>query len=543
MKIALVCVEDGLMSVGFRKMVAFVESLNPDTTPYYVPYQNYRSLRVILLGQHGECADVPEDCIREMAEPLAQADMVGFSSMTGYAELTADIIRHIRMLNPNTYIVWGGIHPIIVPEDAIQHADAVCTGEGEFAFQQFYESFTAGKDYSKTPNFWFRQGDEVVKNGFLPLMSNEQMTALPQLHYGHSELIYDPEQHGYMPLTTEHYLAHNGLSYNTVWSIGCPFKCTYCGNTKFIENDKTYRKIRHPSVPFIVEEFKQALAVHPHISTIVFHDDSFLALPLRTLDAFAREYKTQVGVPFCIQGVIPNYVRGDKMEVLLDAGLNRVRMGIQNGSERILKFYDRPTPPPKVSEAASILSQYHRYMIPPAYDIIVDNPVETREDVVENLQFLYNLARPFTLNIFSLRSIPNTELERQMKERKISLDDISANYSHNAPTMANCLIYLIATMRVPLFLFHFMLARSRALLEPQPQYPKLSMVCRALYLTKRALNHLRFMDFSVLTGRTGYFLHRIGFIKFWEKHFVPRFQLPATPRDTECDEPLQMEVG
>lgn len=538
MKIALACVEDGLMSVGFRKIGAFTKTLNADTTVHYVPYQNARSLKVILLGRHGECAAVPEDSIREMAEPLAKADIVGFSSMTGYAGLTADIIRHIRMLNPNTYVIWGGIHPIIVPEDAIKHADAVCTGEGEFAFQEFFENFKAGQDYTKTRNFWFRQNGRVIKNSFLPLMSNEQMSALPLPQYGRDELIYRPK-YGYVPLTTKHYLAYNGLSYNTVWSIGCPFQCTYCGNTKFIENDKTYKKIRHPNVQYIVDEFKQALRVHPHISTIVFHDDSFMALPLRILEVFAREYKRQVGVPFCIQGVIPNYVRSDKLEALLDAGLNRVRMGIQNGSERILQFYDRPTPPARVFEAASVLSQYSRFMIPPAYDIIVDNPVETQEDVVENLEFLRKLPRPFTLNIFSLRTIPNTELERQMRERNISLDEIAANYAHNAPTLANCLIYLIAAGRIPRFLYNFLLARSRPLPEPQPVYPRLTMLCRALYLTKRAFNHLRFMDFSVVTGRTGYLLHRAGFIRFWGNHFVPRFKLPAPP-EKPAENPLSV---
>ena len=58
--------------------------------------------------------------------------------------------------------------------------------------------------------------------------------------------------------------------------------------------------------------------------------------------------KRQIDVPFCVMGVIPNYVREDKLRVLIGAGLNRVRMRIQNGSDRILTFYERPTPPPRV---------------------------------------------------------------------------------------------------------------------------------------------------------------------------------------------------
>jgi anaerobic magnesium-protoporphyrin IX monomethyl ester cyclase len=516
MKIALVCVEDGLMSVGFRKMAAWIKQLNAHTSIYYVPFDNYRSLTTVLLGRYGESRGAPEAYLEDIATTLAQADMVGFSSMTGYAALTARIIAELRRVRPETYIVWGGIHPIIVPEDAIQHADAICTGEGEFAFAEFFEKFCSGQDYTGTRNFWFKQGEKIIKNGFLPLMTPAQMDSLPLLHYGRDEHIYEPGN-GFVPLTTRHYIDHNGLSYNTVWSIGCPFKCTYCGNTKFIDNDRTYTKIRHPKVQYIIDEIRAALRVHPHLSTVVFHDDSFMALKKDVIQEFCREYDRQVGVPYVVSGVIPNYVREDKLRLMVHSGLNRVRMGIQNGSERILKFYERPTPPPRIHEAARVLSKYQRYMIPPAYDIILDNPVETRQDVLDNLEFLFALARPYTLNIYSLRAIPNTQLEKQMRERNINIDQISANYTHNAPTMANCLVYLLATCRVPRWLFDFMARRAQPLTTPQPLYPRLNLAFRLLYLSRRALNHLRFMDFSVLAGPSGYWLWRTGLLGWWRQ--------------------------
>ena len=77
--------------------------------------------------------------------------------MTQYSTTVYKIIAKIRQLNPNAYIVWGGIHPIIQPEDAIKYADAVCTGEGEFAFKTFFELFKNGEDYTTTPSFWFKK--------------------------------------------------------------------------------------------------------------------------------------------------------------------------------------------------------------------------------------------------------------------------------------------------------------------------------------------------------------------------------------------------
>jgi anaerobic magnesium-protoporphyrin IX monomethyl ester cyclase len=526
LKIGLVCVEDGLMSIGVRKMAAVVRQQQPETVVHYVPFTNNRSLSVILAGTYGESAGAPDECLVEMAEHLAQFDLLGFSSMTGYATLTAEIIQAVREINPDVYVVWGGIHPIIVPEDAITHADAICTGEGELAFEEFFEAYKNGRDFTETRNFWFRTGDKIIRNGFRPLMTQEEMAALPTLLYGENEVIFEPGK-GFVELDHARYIDYNGLGYNTVWSIGCPFKCTYCGNTKFIDNDAKYRSIRHPGVPYIMDELEQAVKMHPHISSISFHDDSFLALPKRVLREFAEQYKERVGLPFCILGVIPNYVNEEKLQILLDAGLNRARMGIQNGSERILKFYERPTPPEKINKAAAVFRKYRRYMIPPAYDIILDNPIENREDVLANLEFLHKLPRPFTLNIYSLRTIPNTRLVEQFEELKISLDEISANYTHNAPTLANCLVYLIATLRVPAWLFRWLSKRAEPLMAPQPHYPKLVLFCRLLFFVRRAISHLRFMDFSVLTGKAGYLLWKSGFIGFWTRWFVPRYRLPS----------------
>lgn len=529
MKISMICVEDALMNVGFRKMAARMKQLNPETTVSYVTYTNYRSLATIILGRYGAAPAVREDHIREMAEPIAHSDIVAFSSMTGYAPLTRDLIRHVREINPHAYILWGGIHPIIVPDDAIQHADAICTGEGEFAFETFLDAFKNGKDFTKTNNFWFRVKDQTsgkerpIKNPFLPLMTNEEMSSLPPLHYGKDEWFYKPGKR-YIPLNRDIYIQYNGLGYNTVWSIGCPFQCTYCGNTKFIENDSSYRRMRHPSVQYIIDEIQQARAAHPHISTVIFHDDSFMALPMDTLSHFATEYKRQVDLPFAVYGVIPNYVKEEKFKILLKAGLNRVRMGIQNGSENILKFYERPTPPQRILEAARTINQFKKYMIPPAYDIILDNPIETKDDVVTNLEFLKKLPRPYTLNVYSLRVIPNTVLEKQMQQHKFSIDEISANYIGVAPTLANCMVFLLAVFPIPDRLFKSWLSKAQPILSTQKHYPNLLAVCRTIFLIRRGVDHIKFIDFSVTAGnKMIYLFWKFGLVKFWRNHVLPRY--------------------
>ncbi|MDQ6613538.1 MAG: radical SAM protein [Actinomycetota bacterium] len=526
-KVKLVSLEDGITSCGFRKIAAYITQLNRDTEACYVSTNQYRSLLNSIKGSFGGKGDLGDAEVDEVARGLVGCDLVGFSSMTGYADLTKKIMHRLRQLDPKTYIVWGGIHPIIHPEDAITaDVDAICTGEGEFAFEQFFRLFQEGRNFTAVNNFWFRQGDQVIRNDFLPLMTSEEMDNLPFPQYGKGELIYRAEK-GFVPMGLSDYLANDGLGYATLWSIGCPFHCTFCGNTKFIANDPLYKKIRHPSARYIVDEVKRVRERFPHVSQVSFHDDSFMAITYRELEAFAELWKAELGIPFAVYGVIPNYVKRDKFEILTWAGMNRVRMGIQSGSQAILDFYRRPTPPHRILEAGEVIASFApKYHIPPAYDIIMDNPVETRQDVIDTLELLYKMPRPYTLYTYSLKVIPNTEMERVMRERGIDLDEISANYSLIPPRVANLLLYLLALGRPPRWLFDRILRRVEASTTPQPEYPRLGMVLRSLYIAKRGAEHLRFMDFSIIPGWGGYVAWRLGIVGFWRRKVTGRFPRP-----------------
>ena len=146
MQIKLVSLEDGITSCGFRKMAAYVARINEDTESCYVSTNRYRSIRNGLRGTLGSAGSLEPEDLDLAARELAKSDLVGFSSMTGYSDLTRKLIERVKVIDPSTYVIWGGIHPIIHPEDAIlSSVDAICTGEGEFAFQELYDQLMAGQ--------------------------------------------------------------------------------------------------------------------------------------------------------------------------------------------------------------------------------------------------------------------------------------------------------------------------------------------------------------------------------------------------------------
>ena len=524
MKIRLACIEDGLENIGFKKFAAYVKSIHQDTQAAFVPTGNVYSL-IRHITEKG-AGDLNKKDIHTVAQFLAEGDLIGLCSMTQYSTTIHKIIVAIRGLNPQAYIVWGGIHAIIHPEDAIKHADAVCTGEGEFAFKVFLELYLKRKDFTTAPSFWFNKDNGAIKNRNLPLMTPKEMDELPPLMYEDGELIYRRGR-GFIPLSASDTLDYNGLQYSTVWSIGCPLMCTYCGNSKFIEYDGGYRRIRHSSPQTIVDEIKRAKSKQPHLSTVNFHDDSFLALPYRQLEDFAKLYKQEVKIPFAIGGVIPNYVREDKIALLVDAGMNRVRMGIQSGSDNILQFYKRPTKLHRIKEATEILNKFDKYMIPPSYDIILENPVEKINDTRATVDMIYEMPRPYTLNVYALRVIPNTIMAKQIEDRGLKVPPIDKNYYVDyRRTLGNILVFALTIWKIPRWLYKILRKRVYPVQDKQPSYPILFWIVRMIYLVKRAFNHLRFMDFSLLPGKIGRIFWKLGIISFWQRFIVKQYHLP-----------------
>ncbi len=216
MKINMVSLEDGITATGFRKMAAYVERLNADTKLFYVGTNSYRSFWKSFSRKMGTAMNFGPEQIDQIAQGVAGADLIAFSCMTGYADIARKVIARVREVSPQSYVMWGGIHPIIYAEDAIQaDVDAICTGEGEFAFREWLDLYTRGEDFTKVKNFWFRQNGQIIRNGFLPLMSAAELETLPYQKYAGEEWIYAANE-GFRRVALSDYLQNNGLAYQAI---------------------------------------------------------------------------------------------------------------------------------------------------------------------------------------------------------------------------------------------------------------------------------------------------------------------------------------
>lgn len=142
-------------------MAAYAAQINPDTESCYVSTNRRKSLSDLIKGTFGTEGELSDEGVDEIAEHLPKADIVGFSSMTGYADLTRRVTSASAPFAPRRSP--SGPHPPRARHR--RRVDAVCTGEGEFAFREFYDLFTAGKDYAGVGNFWFKgeQDGHVIR--------------------------------------------------------------------------------------------------------------------------------------------------------------------------------------------------------------------------------------------------------------------------------------------------------------------------------------------------------------------------------------------
>ncbi len=88
-----------------------------------------------------------ETCILdEEVEPIdydMEADLIGLSFMTCSAPRAYQIAFRFRK-EKRKPVIAGGYHPTFLPEEVLQHVDAVCVGEAETAVPEMIQDFLAG---------------------------------------------------------------------------------------------------------------------------------------------------------------------------------------------------------------------------------------------------------------------------------------------------------------------------------------------------------------------------------------------------------------
>ncbi len=292
-------------------------------------------------------------------------EYIGLSVMTGtQTEHSAVMSKKIKEKS-NIPVVWGGIHPSLLPEQCLseEYIDYVIYGEGEETVIEFNRSLK-NKDFENIQGLGYKKNGEVIINPKRPLIDDLDQYRLDFSLVDLEKSIFKLDKYKRV------------IAYKT--SRGCPFNCAFCYNKDFNEN-----RWRTWSIDAVLEDI-DFLKEKYNIDAIKFYDDNFFVKKDRALEIL-RKIK------------LPSHteVRIDTIDDELAKELKELKsfdllIGMESGSDRILKMIHKNITIDKIIKAAETLSKYD---LRASYSTIVGLPTETKEEFDSTIKLMYQVYK------------------------------------------------------------------------------------------------------------------------------------------------------
>ncbi len=307
------------------------------------------------------------------------ADLIGISFMTPQAPRAYQIGDEFRKRGKK--VVMGGIHASALPEEGLEHADAVVVGEAEGIWAHVLEDFKNGKmgGIYRSPEFPSLKG--------LPL---------PR----------------YDLLKKDRYRLFN-INFPIQAGRGCPFNCEFCSVTKFFGGQYRSRPVEE-----VVQEIK-----HKNLKKIFFVDDNIISNR-----AYARDlFKALIPLKLRWGGQATLILGRDEelLSLAAESGCGLLYIGVESISSSNLPAYGKSFF--KAEEVSGLLTKIQKWGILIRASIIfgmdADNP-----DVFRNTVDFLVREKVAYAEFFILTPMPGTVLRRKHEKEGRIIDYDWSNY-------------------------------------------------------------------------------------------------------------------
>ncbi len=346
-----------------------------------------------------------DQVLEQVVDISKDAKLIGISLMSNYWHNAVQLIKSLRSKS-DSLIIGGGPHPSTNPDQCLEEVDMICVGEGDDTLLELMKRIKAGiTDYSGIPNLQYKQNGQIIKNT-QELFEKSDEIPIPD---------YDLEDHFVLfenkiqPMTYDLFRCFHGHDYMTIFAFGCPYTCSYCIHN--IYNKRFKFRFRKRPVKNVIEELKYVKQKFPFINRLRIEDDTFFFYSKEEMEYFRDEFKKYINIPIYVCGGQPMVIKEELMKPMVEAGMNRIRMGIETGAERIQAMYQRVISNKKILEACKVINKFKEVTV--TYDFITDNPWETEEETLHTLKFILEIPHPYSLSVFSLTFYPNTDIHLQ----------------------------------------------------------------------------------------------------------------------------------
>jgi radical SAM superfamily enzyme YgiQ (UPF0313 family)/anti-anti-sigma regulatory factor len=219
-------------------------------------------------------------------------DLVGIGAMTTYIPRAYEIADKYRA--KGVPVVLGGIHASLMPEEALQHADAVVVGEAE--------------------NVWQQVLDDAEKGRLQGIYKSDRPADITKIPMPRLDL-----------LKRDRYMTANSLQ----TTRGCPFACDFCSVTEFFGNTYRFRPVKQ-----VVEEVRN-LQERFGAKFVAFVDDNIVGNKKYAKELFRA--LIPLGIKWGSQGSLTMAKDDELLKLAQKSGCVSMFVGIESLSETTLK--------------------------------------------------------------------------------------------------------------------------------------------------------------------------------------------------------------
>ena len=280
----------------------------------------HKTKLIVLSGNYPENnKKILDKCFEEFP-----AKLICFTAVSTEYRFIANIAKDIKEKWPNTYLLIGGPHVSLNPDNVLlDNFDALCIGEGENPVLELVSQLEKGIQPSTIPNLWIKRGLEIEKN-----LTRQFLHDLDSLPF--------PDRKIWQEWIEE----RPGARYSVLLGRGCPFQCTYCSNHA-LKRLAPGLYVRFRSPDNIIEEIKDIITNFPvqkkeiYLEVESFGVDKKWAVELcLKLEQLNKNLNQPISFGVNIR-ITPNVNFEDIFAACKKANFRFINIGLESGSERV----------------------------------------------------------------------------------------------------------------------------------------------------------------------------------------------------------------
>ncbi|MDC0418914.1 B12-binding domain-containing radical SAM protein [Pelagibacteraceae bacterium] len=357
-------------------------------------------------------------------------EWVGYTSYTANISAIKIISDKVKQVDPSIKQVIGGVHATLDSDilNSLTSVDYSIQREGEEAFLALVEK----KDPKKIPGVVSRSNNTLFKTGIAPVIKD--INILPM-----------PEREKFWGIPESDRKTVDVSYVNTI--RGCPYKCTYCASP-FHWDRKTTRLRTPESVMEEMRYLKEHHYVRPKFdyaasanidskesmkiedNTIVyFVDDVFTVNKKRVKKLLRMMIDEKLDMKWKCEARA-DHLDDEVCELMAEAGCERVKVGFESGSNRILSEVKKLETREEMLVGAEMLKKAG---VPFSAYFMTGFPGETDDDLKQTIDF----AKKVDADYYSLSVLApyyGTELYDTLMKNGHELDQQPWEYFfHQSP--------------------------------------------------------------------------------------------------------------